>query len=326
MNRTERFYRIDQLFQSWTAVSMAELQEQLGVSRATVVRDIEYLRDRMNAPIVWDREKRGYHYDAPVDESTPWSLPGLWFSESEAHALLTMEHLLSKLSPGLLGPHIAPLRSRIRTLLESGDYSLDEIENRIRILPMASRSLKLEHFQTIASALLGRHRLAIVHYNRHSGESIPREVSPQRLAHYRDNWYLDAWCHTRDALRSFSVDAITNAVTLEKRALNIAPKKLDKELSSGYGIFAGQNITHAKLKFSPWIARWVSRETWHPQQQGEFDEQGYYLLTLPYTNDAELLMDIFRYGPEVEVLGPANLRQRYRERMLETLEKYNPDN
>jgi len=301
---------------------MQMMIDELGVSRATVNRDIEYMRDRLHAPIVWDRESRGYCYDTPLSNSPSYSLPGLWFNESEAHALLTMEHLLSKIQPGLLKLHIAPLKTRIKTLLESGDHSTDEIEKRIRILPMASRRMKLAHFETIASALLNRRRLAILHYNRETGESVPREISPQRLAHYRDNWYLDAWCHTRNALRSFSVDAIKEAVLRDKKVKPVSDKVLHKELSAGYGIFAGKNTRKAKLRFSPWIARWVSREDWHPAQKSKYDEEGYYILTLPYANDTELLMDILRYGPEVEVLSPKSLRQKIAGRLTETLKIY----
>ena len=274
MNRTERFYRMDQLFHSRRAVSMEVFKEDLGVSRATIVRDLEYLRNRMNAPITWEREKHGYRYETPFEGSPSYSLPGLWFNESEAHALLTMEHLLSKLQPGLLGPHIAPLQARIKTLLESGDYSPDEIEKRIRILPMASRTMKLAHFQTIARALLVRKRLEILHYNREKGQSVLREISPQRLAHYRDNWYLDAWCHTRKALRSFSVDAIKEAEMQDKKARHVSENTLHREPAAGYGIFAGKITRTATLRFSPWIARWVSRETWHPAQKSTFAGSG----------------------------------------------------
>jgi predicted DNA-binding transcriptional regulator YafY len=187
VDRTERFYRIDQLLQERQSVPLEALMDALGVSRATIVRDLEYLRDRLAAPIVWDRERRGYRYQAPARGSPRYALPGLWLNASEAHALLTMEQLLANLQPGLLGPHIEPLRARIRMLLDTGDYSVEAVARRIRLLHVAARPVEPGTFPVIASALLARRRLAVRHYNRRTDETLDRELSPQRLVYYRDN-------------------------------------------------------------------------------------------------------------------------------------------
>ena len=86
----------------------------------------------------------------------------------------------------------------------------------------AAREFHLDHFQAVGSALLRRKRLVIRYHARGTNEATEREISPQRLVHYRDNWYLDAWCHLRDGLRAFSVDAIRHAEILEKRARDVA--------------------------------------------------------------------------------------------------------
>ena len=84
-------------------------------------------RDRY-APIVWDRDQNGYRFEAKeADEGHPYQLPGLWFSPTEAQALLTMEHLLHNLDPGLLGAHVEPLKARLTALLSAGDHSADEV-------------------------------------------------------------------------------------------------------------------------------------------------------------------------------------------------------
>ncbi len=324
MDRTERFYLIDELLKARRATPLAVIMKTLGVSRATVKRDLEYLRDRLHAPIVWDRSLRGYRYAEPAPGMPRYALPGLWFNADEARALLTMEFLLSSLQPGLLGPRVAPLRARIRELLGGGDHSAEEVVRRIRVLHMAARPVAPDHFEVVASAVLARHRLQLSHYSRQSGEITAREVSPQRLVHYRDNWYLDAWCHLRRALRSFAVDAIRDARPIETRAREVPEGELDAELGDAYGIFAGRASRTALLRFTPRRARWVARETWHPRQAGSFDESGHYVLELPYSDDRELLMDVLRYGPEVEVLGPDDLRRRVSDLLAEARALYEP--
>ena len=149
-------------------------------------------------------------------------------------------------------------------------------------------------------------------------------MSPQRLAHYRDNWYLDSWCHMRKALRSFAVDAIDHVDPLENEpAREIDEAELEKTLGTGYGIFAGYAVHKALLRFTAEAARWVSREKWHSNQQSEYDSEGSYLLTVPYANETELIMDILRYGPEVEVISPDSLRKQVQKRLHAASVLYN---
>jgi len=215
----------------------------------------------------------------------------------------------------VLSELIGPLRKRLKGLLESGEHSAGEIARRIRILSMGSRRVVPGHFRALSTALLTRRRLHLQHRRRQDGETVEREVSPQRLVHYRDNWYLDAWCHKRQALRTFGVDAIESAIVSEKEAKEIAEETLDHHFASGYGIFAGSTTQEAVLQFGVASARWVSRETWHPEQVGLPQLDGSYLLRFPYAQEPELVMDILKYGADVQVLAPPALRQAVAEKL-----------
>ena len=322
MDRTERFYKIQRLLRQRRVVARDTFIEELEVSLATFKRDLEYLRDRMQMPIVWNRELNGYQLDTDASTAHLFQLPGLWFSAEEVHALLTMEHLLEKLQPGLLGPQLRPLRQLIRKTLDSGDFTASEVNRRIRILQIGVRAVEGDEFQAISSALLSRRRLSIRHYRRARNEHLEREISPQRLVYYRDNWYLDAWCHLRRSLRTFSVDAISRSRVLTKRAREISDKTLDETLGAGFGIFSGKKTQTAVLRFSPVRARWVSRETWHSAQDGNFELDGAYLLKVPYSDPRELIMDILKYGHDVEVLAPASLRKQVGEQLAAAADMY----
>ncbi len=308
MTQSERFGIIERMLLSRRSVTFAELQQRLEVSRATLHRDLRDLRERMQVPIVYERETGTYHIDSSVER---YELPGMWFSAGEIHALLSMQQLLNAFdSGGLLAEHVGPLRQRLLGMLESATDSADDIAQRIRILSAAARHYAPQHFQQIAAALMERRRLSVEYVARSKGDTSQREISPQRLTHYRDNWYLDAWCHLRDELRSFAVDAIKTVKTLDGAARDIPETELDAALGSGYGIFAGAQVQWATLVFTPERARWVAAEHWHPEQQGSFFDDGSYQLRLPYSNDPELIMDILKYGPDCEVVGPAGLREK----------------
>ncbi len=312
MDRTERFHIIDQMLSNARWVSRQQFLEVLEISPATFKRDLEYLRDRLGAPIVWDRESRGYCYRQEQSDQ-PFQLPGLWFNSGEIHALLTMQAWLDNVQPGLLSSHIEPLKARIRALLDSGTHDVDQITRRIRIQTRSRAAQNSAAFQVLSQALLNRKQVRLEHYNRARDSSSERVVSPQRLTFYRDNWYLDSWCHLRHAIRSFAVDAIHSVTVMQDSAKDISEEKLDQELQSGYGIFSGAKTKRAKLKFTPERARWVAQEQWHPLQESYVDNEGYYYLTVPYSQEPELVMDLLKHGAQVEVLEPASLRARMKQ-------------
>lgn len=315
MNRTERFYKIEDLLQQFGCLSFKSLQQRLEVSRATLTRDLAFLRDRVQLPIEYDRQAGGYRIvRSNANRPAQYELPGLWFSAQEMHALLTMHRLIANLDTGgLLGPHIQPLMGRMNLLLGAADNPAEEVVRRIHLIAVGAREFQLDHFQLVGSGLLRRKRLMLDYHARSTNQQSRREVSPQRLIHYRHNWYLDAWCHTREALRSFAVDAIGRVEVLDRPAIDVEDGTLDAVLGAGYGIFSGKDVKWATLRFSPKLARWVASERWHPDQEGRLLEDGGYELTVPYSEDTELVMDILRYGVECEVVGPEALRERVRE-------------
>lgn len=320
MSNNERIYRIDQLLNDKKVVSFQELLDRLEVSPATLKRDLAYMRDRLNAPIVYDKEHNGYRFESATDS---YELPGLWFSAEEIYALLAMEHLLVNLDAGgLLGKQIKPLRSRLLAMLDDGDNSLDEIKKRVRIEKIGTRKVNYDFFQAIGLALVKRKKLEIEYQSRSKNEITQREVSPQRIIHYRDNWYLDAWCHHRDALRSFSLDAIKSVELSDKLAIDVAEDELNSILSSGYGIFAGKDVEWATLVFSPSRARWVANEKWHPAQVGNLLDDGSYELKVPYSDTREILMDIMKYGADVKVKEPLKLAEAVKFSLKQSMKMY----
>jgi len=322
MDRTERFYRIDQLLNDRKLVKTNDFLEELGISLATFKRDLLYMQNHLHAPIVFDRQSGAYRFDQNSSVGPQYELPGLWFNDSEIHALLVAKHLLEEIQPGILEPHIRPLISRLEGLLDSADHSVEEIENRISIETPARRPVNGKIFGLCVSGLLNRKQLKIRHRSRYNEDVSNRHVSPQRLTYYKNTWYLNTWCHQRKALRSFSIDAIEHVDVLEVAAEDVSLEELQSVLEAGYGVFSGQAVEWARLRFTPYQAKWTSSETWHAEQKTYFEPDGSYILEVPYSSDSELVMDILRYGHNVEVLSPKHLREKVIERLTKAVSQY----
>ncbi|HNV08014.1 MAG: YafY family transcriptional regulator [Dokdonella sp.] len=288
-------------------VSLKRVQEELQCSRATMYRDIAFLRDALGAPIESDPESGAIHYAS--DEAERFELPGLWLSSDEMAALLALNELLDRSDPGVLAGALAPFRKRIEHLLSDQASGRVLPVERIRVIASGARKLDQVVFRTVSGALLNRKRLSFHYRARTTNAPTTRDVSPQRLTHYRDNWYLDAWDHEREALRSFALDRMSSVQVVEKPAEDRNPADLDAHLSSSYGIFSGAPKATAVVRFSAHAARWVADEHWHSQQQGLWLADGRYELKVPYSNSRELLMDVLKYGPDAEVVSPVSLRE-----------------
>ncbi|MCZ4311794.1 WYL domain-containing protein [Comamonadaceae bacterium G21597-S1] len=327
MNKSDRLHHLTTLLRTRRTTTLTLLQEETGASRATLMRDLAWLRDNLGHPIHWDGESRSYRWRTEGGGfDAPQELAGLWFNPSEVLALVTLDQLLRDIQPGdLLRGHLQPLESRLNKILKQSGLDCSaqsQIGRRVRVIGLWQRRVPPQCFETVGLALTQRQRLRFHYQARGSGQTSERTVSPQRLIHYRSNWMLDAWCHGRDELRSFSLDNISRPQIEDTSALDVPEDELDQTLGNGYGIFSGKEVQWATLRFSPERARWVAAEQWHPAQKGEWDSEGHWLLQIPYSDDRELVMDILRHTPEVEVLAPAVLHARVLETMREGMARW----
>ena len=332
MDRTERFYKIELLLKSRGCVSFAALRDELDVSPATLKRDLQYLRDRMSAPIVYSALDNGYRFSDTAEGSPSGAraaqqheLPGLWFSENEIHAMLTMHQLLAGLDDdGVLARHLQPLMDKLQGMLGTDAAQARELMRRIKVIGTARRRVPSRHFELLGGALVQRKRVWLHYFKRSDRSLSEREVSPQRLVNYRNTWYLDAWCHASDGLRRFALDAMREAKVLDAKARNVPVRDLEAALDSGYGIYGGggAKVKWATLVFNEDAAQWVANEEWHPQQKSRWLKDGRYELQVPYSEPTELAMDILRHGDSVVVVADKALAALIRARLQSALGAY----
>lgn len=320
MDKFDRIFHLHAILSARrTPIPLEDLLARLECSKATLHRAVATMRNFLNAPILCTMD--GYCY-ADAGKAQTYELPGLWFTPAELQSLAVVQRLLKDLGSGLLEEHIAPLTKRLEQLSQHQRLNLGEAANRLRFPAIATRSVVGPAFQIVASATLQRRKLWMEYHARGTDQRSERVISPQRLTHYRESWYLDAWDEQRGALRSFSVDRIHRPAMLEDRALDIPDTDLDAHYASAYGIFGGQADRVAVLNFSKERARWVADERWHPQQQGKTLDDGSYELRIPYRDSRELVMDILRHGHEVEVIEPPELKAAVIDQLRLALDRY----
>lgn len=295
-------------------ISKVQLCERLECSPSTLKRLIAALRDDCQAPILYDRDANGYHLDS---QAGALALPGLWFNESELYALLMAEQLFADVSPGVLAEPLAALKRQVQHLLGPERPDMPSV----RVATVARQPVDTTVFGQVMLALKQQRQLQ-VGYTNAQGQSSERWLSPQQLCWYRDNWYLAAWCHKREQLLLFMLSRMASASLGESSATAVDSAQVDALFSRSYGIFGGEPIATAELHFAADAAPWVQSVEWHPEQQMQVQADGRIELLLPYSDDRELLRDILRFGRDVEVIAPPELRQRIAHELTATAKKY----
>lgn len=299
-----------------TPLEKSRILETLECSDSTLKRTVRYLRNTLNAPLEYDRDLCGYYYS---DEK--FELPGLWFDNESLLLLVSLLKLKESMNLVLLEPQFEKLNNFLSETLRRQKIQVSQLD-RIKVLPISARIPNHKIFQNIAIALLSRTQIDLVYHARGSDTQTQRTVSPQRLIYYKDNWYLDVYCHLRQGLRTFSLDRVKAASLLSDFAQEVEKKILDDHFASAYGIFSGKVEHTALLRFSETRARWVADEIWHPKQVGTWLADGRYELEIPYSDERELLMDIMRHLPEVEILSPPELIQTMLKHLKKAIDKH----
>jgi predicted DNA-binding transcriptional regulator YafY len=222
MERTERFCKIEMLIRSRGCVSFADLMTELAVSRATLKRDLDHLRTRMDAAIVYDRDRNGYRFET-VGRNGRRSFmaesPGVWFNEREIHALLTMHQLLDGLGVnGSMSRHLQPLLDKLHGMLGTSETVARELTRRVRVVAPVHRPVR------------GRLRLTVDGDD--GGRERDRVVSPMRLVHEDGVWFLDSWDHDHEGLCRIPLPSVRSVERLDLRAKEVSMRAVETELDS----------------------------------------------------------------------------------------------
>lgn len=304
----DKFSRIHQLHRVFKArrypVRIAVLASEMECDEKTVKRAINSMRDNYYAPITYITGK-GWQYDKTGDS---YELPGLWFSTKELLGLASLLQIVDDMQSELLNEELVNISKLVDALLVKQNLPSDLFKNKITILSKQRHSLDNNTLDQISRGLIGNTRI-ILSYHSYDDSKTQREISPIKLVHYQENWYLDAYCHLRNKLRSFKVSRILNAHSTDTTSKTIAKKERQEHYQSAYGIFSGQAKHIAVLQFYSDAAREAAMQQWHPKQHSEWNDIGY-KITIPYNDDRELIQEILKYANNVEVISPEPLKTK----------------
>jgi len=302
----ERFLWFDNRIQEGKYPNTRTLSEKFCISRKTAQRDIEFLRDRLNAPLVYVHEQRGFSY-----ADNTYELPGFWLGEEGLTSLLLAYRLTSVV------PDVA-LKTSLRTFLDQvltkhshpATISIKELSNKVSVRNIEYSKTSEKIYHSMLEALLAARPVQIEYYSPHNSETTTRDILPLHLLNYMGTWHIVAHCALKNELRDFVLSRIkTIAPCANKIIARVSGEQVSAYIRRTFGIFRGEKEQSVCLRFAADIAPWIAEQRWHAAQKTRMEKDGRLSLTIPVADFREIKREILRYGSQVEVMSPAALRQ-----------------
>lgn len=306
----ERYYWFHGQLKAGRCPNARTLAERFEVSVKQAQRDIEFMRDRLGAPLVYIPENKGYQL-----EDAGYELPPVWLKEEELLALCLALRLASTLPDLRLKRSLYELLEKFLTFRFLGSSpTLADIKERVSVKNVEYYRVDETTFRSVLGALFGNTPIKITYYTPHKHETTERIIQPLHLLCYMGSWHLIAYCALKKGLRDFALSRIRSMELLTE------PIKLPRALPSirnyirmNFGLMAGEESVEVCLKFAPEVSSWISEQVWFSGQKVVANKDGSICLRFPVADFGEIRKEVLKYGASVEVLAPQELREQIRE-------------
>lgn len=304
----ERMLRIHQALQLGGFPNASKLAKEIEVSSKTIHRDLEFMRDRMNLPVAFDAVRGGYFYNGEVS-----NFPTLQITEGEIFALVVAEKALQQYrGTSFEKPLLSAIRKMEQSLPDTVSLNLADISQTISFRTRAEPILNLQIFDALARAVAQRRQLEL-QYRKPGQKTEPRIVDPYHLANINGEWYLFAFDHARNDIRTFAPARIQSAKVTGKTFERSQKFSLEKRLRDSFGVHSGEGQYQVAIKFAPRVADYIREKKWHPSQTIREFKDGSLELKMKLSSLPEIQRWILSWGADAKVLHPRELVESVRQ-------------
>jgi len=301
----ERYLWFDQQVHLHLYPNARTLADRFEISPRTAQRCIDFLRDRLQAPLEYNAAKKGYFYGQPS-----FQLPFTQVHQHEILALLVAKNLLSQSAGGFISRAIDQFGKRLLTQTEDLGLTAEHLDQAFSAQWNTFAPSPAETFRKVVDALLKKRLLSFNYCSpQQPGDPTHRQVEPHHLQHYLGSWVLLGRCRERQAWRKFFLSRISSLKVEKTVFAPLPPEDWQAQIEGGFGIFQGSELVPVRLSFAPARAPWIREQHWHPEQVFEELPGGGLVLGFPVADFREVKLKILQFGADVEVLEPQELRE-----------------
>ncbi|WP_397548012.1 helix-turn-helix transcriptional regulator [Rhodothermus marinus] len=313
-----RLQRLLEWLRSGRPLTTTRAARHFEVSRRTIASDIEYLR-RLGVPVAYDPRRQTYYLEEPFTEN----LPLIALDRAELAAFLVARLALEAFGDT---PDAALLEAAVERLAahlpEPIHVDPDTLTRTLRF-EMGPRPRTPLRYLDVLRRAAAEQRVVHLHYYANYADALTeRDVEPYAIVAHQSRWYLVAYCRLRQAMRDFRIDRIRHLKLREETFARRPDFDLEAYLGPAFGMHRDERTYAVHLRFSPYQARWIREEQWHPSQVLVERPDGSLDVHLQVTGLADVARWVLSYGAECEVIGPPVLRHRIASEARRMAERY----
>jgi proteasome accessory factor B len=321
----ERMLRIHQALQAGEFPNASRLAADLEVSTKSIHRDLDFMRDRLELPLVYHAGRRGYHYTQKVT-----GFPTLQITEGELVALLIAEKAVQQYrGTSFERPLVSAFKKLAASLPETVSINLADWQEVISFRTSAEPILDLERFDLLAKASAQHRQVRLLYRKPGHRDAEVRIIDPYHLANINGEWFLFGYCHLRHDVRTFVPARILEVTLTGKRFPRPQRFSLAQRLRASFGVITGHGEHEVVVRFSEAVAGYIREKRWHPSQRLRELPEGGLELRLRLSSLTEVQRWILSWGGRARVLAPpalvASIEQEARQ-ILESCAPASPPN
>ncbi len=314
----ERMMLIHERIQGGAFPNCSTLAKEIDVCIRTVLRDVDFMRDRLRLPIKYDDLKYGFCYTKPVEK-----FPSLPVTEAELFALLVAHKAIAQYHGT---PFETPLRSAFQKLTtqlgSTTPLSLDGLAQVLSFRPFAPEDTDLELFEVLHRALQERREVRFHYRNLGTVRANQRQVRPYHLACIDNHWYLFAFDPARQDMRTFALTRMSRPELTDHRFARPKNFNPDEYLRGSLSVFKGKEDFEIVVLFDAWAADLIRGRQWHGSQEIQELPGRKLRMRMRLNNLEEMERWILSWGRHATVERPKKLIIRLREAAREVAAKY----
>ena len=301
----ERMLRIHQAIQSGNYPNASKLAAELEVSTKSIHRDLEFMRDRLNLPLEYDGSRHGFHYTQKVD-----AFPTMQITEGELFALVVAEKALQQYRGTTFEkPLLSAIKKMEQSLPDTISLNLADIDQAISFRTRAEPIVDLKIFDVLAKAVSQRQQLELQYRKPGAQKAEARVIDPYHLANINGEWFLFAYDHAREDIRTFVPARISAAQPTGKTFERVQHFSLEERLRDSFGVHSGEGEYDVVIRFRPRAADYVREKKWHESQQLKELKDGGVELRLKLSSLMEIERWILSWGGDAVVVKPKELAE-----------------
>lgn len=312
--------RIHERIKAGKYPNCVKLARELEVSKRTIIRDMEFMRDRLRLPIEYDSQRYGFYYTELVDQ-----FPTIAITESEMFALLVAHKAIAQYHGT---PFQRPLEAAFRKLTgaldSSTEISMNDLDKGLSFRPFAPDDTDLEIFEILTRAVREHRVVRFLYKNLGTQKPNRRQVRPYHLACIDNHWYLFAFDLDRKAMRSFVLTRLRNPELTSKAFVPPKDFNPDEYLRGTFTAFTGQDDYEVAIEFDAWATDLVRGRKWHASQEFVELPNGCSRLVMRLNSIEEMERWVLGWGTHATVVRPNGLVERIRRVAAEISGKYGP--